>query len=88
LLSTVVFGFLLYGFSEVGEKGWGSPVVIIGIIVGVIFVISLAIPVRPAGKFMGNLQIGKGKLAEPTLLPMRLRPAPSPKSRWSIFFHC
>ncbi|MBZ2406084.1 MAG: MDR family MFS transporter [Liquorilactobacillus hordei] len=43
MLSTVGFGSLLYGFSEVGEKGWGSPVVIIGIIVGVLFVITFGV---------------------------------------------
>ncbi|GEN95350.1 MDR family MFS transporter [Pediococcus ethanolidurans] len=38
-LSTLGFGSLLYGFSEVGEKGWGSSIVITGLIVGVIFII-------------------------------------------------
>ena len=52
-----------------------------------------AILVRTVGKSMGNLQIGKEKQvtnqAEPLfLLLMRLRPAPSPLSKWSIFLHC
>ncbi|WP_125007506.1 MFS transporter, partial [Lentilactobacillus kosonis] len=38
LLSTIGFGSLLYGFSEVGERGWLSTVVIVGIIVGIIFI--------------------------------------------------
>ena len=48
-----------------------------------------AILVRTVGKSMGNLQIGKEKQvtnqAEPLfLLLMRLRPAPSLLSKWSI----
>lgn len=39
LLSTVGFGSLLYGFSEVGDKGWGSAIVISTLVVGVIVVI-------------------------------------------------
>lgn len=43
LLSTIGFGSLLYGFSEVGEKGWGSSIVILSIIAGVIFVVLFGI---------------------------------------------
>lgn len=38
LLSTIGFGSLLYGFSEVGENGWASVTVIGGILVGLIFI--------------------------------------------------
>ncbi|WP_367296193.1 MDR family MFS transporter [Levilactobacillus yonginensis] len=38
LLSTIGFGSLLYGFSEVGENGWGSVTVICGILVGLVFI--------------------------------------------------
>ena len=60
---------------------------------GVILATNLAILVRTVGKFMENLQIGKEKQvtnqAEPLfLLLMRLRPAPSPLTKWSIFSHC
>lgn len=37
-LSTIGFGSLLYGFSEVGDKGWGSSIVITFIIIGIIFI--------------------------------------------------
>ncbi|PIO82560.1 MFS transporter [Loigolactobacillus backii] len=37
-LSTIGFGTLLYGFSEVGEHGWLSTVVITSIIIGLIFI--------------------------------------------------
>lgn len=36
--STIGFGTLLYGFSSVGQHGWGSSIVIISIIVGLIFI--------------------------------------------------
>lgn len=36
--STIGFGSLLYGFSAVGTDGWGSPVVLISLAIGVIVV--------------------------------------------------
>lgn len=36
ILSTLGFGSLLYGFSSVGDKGWGSPQVYGFLIVGAI----------------------------------------------------
>ena len=38
IFSSIGFGSMLYGFSEVGNSGWGSPVVIGGVIIGAIFV--------------------------------------------------
>lgn len=38
VFSSIGFGSMLYGFSEVGDRGWTSPVVITGIIIGAIFV--------------------------------------------------
>ncbi|MGN1279560.1 MAG: MDR family MFS transporter [Limosilactobacillus sp.] len=37
-ISTLGFGSMLYGFSSVGDKGWGDPVVISTIIIGAILV--------------------------------------------------
>ena len=37
ILSTVGFGFLLYGFSEAGSKGWGDNVIVLSIVLGVLF---------------------------------------------------
>ena len=59
---------------------------------GVIFATSLIIPVRTIGKSMENLRIGKEKQVTNQakllfLLLMRLRPTPSPRSKWSIFLH-
>ncbi|MCL0330748.1 MDR family MFS transporter [Apilactobacillus xinyiensis] len=38
IFSTIGFGSALYGFSEVGTKGWGSNIVISTLIIGVIFI--------------------------------------------------
>lgn len=38
ILSTIGFGALLFGFSEVGETGWGSINVIGGILIGLLFI--------------------------------------------------
>lgn len=38
ILSTIGFGSMLYGFSSVGDDGWGSPIVLTTLIVGAIFV--------------------------------------------------
>jgi len=38
IISTIGFGSRLYGFSTVGESGWGSPIVITTLIVGIIFI--------------------------------------------------
>ncbi|WP_099975267.1 MDR family MFS transporter [Lactobacillus terrae] len=43
ILSSAGFGSLLYGFSSVGDKGWGSSVVITGIVVGVILIVIFGI---------------------------------------------
>ncbi len=39
LLSTLGFGALLYGFSSVGDEGWGSPIVLSTIIGGLILIV-------------------------------------------------
>ncbi|WP_334329198.1 MDR family MFS transporter [Companilactobacillus sp. HBUAS59699] len=39
ILSTVGFGAVLYGFSSVGDDGWGSPIVLSSIIGGAIVVV-------------------------------------------------
>jgi Arabinose efflux permease len=39
ILSTLGFGALLYGFSSVGDNGWGSPIVLSSIIGGLILIV-------------------------------------------------
>jgi EmrB/QacA subfamily drug resistance transporter len=36
ILSTVGFGFILYGFSNAGSKGWNDIIVIVAILVGIV----------------------------------------------------
>lgn len=36
ILSTIGFGCILYGFSNAGSKGWGSTIVVMSLIVGVV----------------------------------------------------
>jgi EmrB/QacA subfamily drug resistance transporter len=43
LFSTLGFGFLLYGFSEAGSKGWSNGVVLFSLVIGVIFLIAFTI---------------------------------------------
>ncbi|KAA1042378.1 DHA2 family efflux MFS transporter permease subunit [Macrococcus equipercicus] len=38
IFSTLGFGSVLYGFSEAGNKGWDSPVVVSTIIIGLLFI--------------------------------------------------
>jgi EmrB/QacA subfamily drug resistance transporter len=39
LLSTIGFGFILYGFSIAGNQGWDAPLVILSILIGIVFTI-------------------------------------------------
>ncbi|MFQ3847620.1 DHA2 family efflux MFS transporter permease subunit [Staphylococcus shinii] len=43
IFSTIGFGALLYGFSEAGNNTWSSPIVVISLIIGVIFIIAFVI---------------------------------------------
>ncbi|RUY74743.1 MFS transporter, partial [Mesorhizobium sp. M7A.F.Ca.CA.001.10.2.1] len=43
IYSTIGFGALLYGFSEAGNKGWGSTEIVTMFVIGVIFIILFVI---------------------------------------------
>ncbi|MCG7338185.1 DHA2 family efflux MFS transporter permease subunit [Staphylococcus sp. ACRSN] len=43
IFSTIGFGALLYGFSEAGNNSWSSPVVVISLIAGVVFIAAFVI---------------------------------------------
>ncbi|PNZ58611.1 MFS transporter [Staphylococcus casei] len=43
IFSTIGFGALLYGFSEAGNNTWSSPIVVISLILGVIFIAAFVI---------------------------------------------
>ena len=43
IFSTIGFGALLYGFSEAGNNSWSSPIVVVSLILGVIFITAFVI---------------------------------------------
>lgn len=59
LFSTLGFGFLLYGFSEAGSKGWGSTIVVVSIIIGIISLIAFVIRELTTDKPMLELRVFK-----------------------------
>ncbi|WP_353486168.1 MDR family MFS transporter [Apilactobacillus xinyiensis] len=59
IFSTIGFGSALYGFSEVGTKGWGSNIVISTLIIGVIFIALFVWRQTRMGKPFLNLKVFK-----------------------------
>ncbi|MEB7366135.1 DHA2 family efflux MFS transporter permease subunit [Staphylococcus borealis] len=57
--STIGFGALLYGFSEAGNKGWGSTEIVIMFIIGVIFIVAFVIRELTMRAPMLNLEVLK-----------------------------
>lgn len=43
IFSTLGFGSLLYGFSEAGNKGWGSPEIVVMFVIGCTFTLAFVI---------------------------------------------
>ncbi|WP_436854596.1 DHA2 family efflux MFS transporter permease subunit [Staphylococcus caeli] len=59
IFSTIGFGALLYGFSEAGNNSWSSPIVVISLILGVIFIIAFVIRELTMRVPMLNLEVLK-----------------------------
>ncbi|MDQ0197844.1 DHA2 family efflux MFS transporter permease subunit [Neobacillus ginsengisoli] len=59
LFSTLGFGFLLYGFSEAGSKGWGSTIVVVSLIIGIVSLIAFVIRELTTDKPMLELRVFK-----------------------------
>ncbi|ANQ65009.1 DHA2 family efflux MFS transporter permease subunit [Staphylococcus equorum] len=59
IFSTIGFGALLYGFSEAGNNTWTSPIVVISLILGVIFIIAFVIRELTMHVPMLNLEVLK-----------------------------
>lgn len=59
LFSTIGFGFLLYGFSEAGNDGWGSTTVLISIIIGIISLVAFVWRELTTEKPMLDLRVFK-----------------------------
>ncbi|TDM12246.1 DHA2 family efflux MFS transporter permease subunit [Macrococcus lamae] len=59
IFSTIGFGSLLYGFSEAGNKGWDSAIVISTILIGLIFIVAFAVRELTMKLPMMDLQVLK-----------------------------
>ncbi|MDP4103726.1 MAG: DHA2 family efflux MFS transporter permease subunit [Bacillota bacterium] len=59
LFSTIGFGFLLYGFSEAGNDGWGSTTVLTSIIIGIISLVAFVWRELTTEKPMLDLRVFK-----------------------------
>lgn len=59
IFSTIVFGALLYGFSEAGNKGWGSVEIETMFAIGIIFIILFVIRELRMKAPMLNLEVLK-----------------------------
>jgi EmrB/QacA subfamily drug resistance transporter len=59
LFSTLGFGFLLYGFSEAGSKGWSSTTVVVSLTIGIISLVAFTIRELNTEKPMLDLRVFK-----------------------------
>jgi EmrB/QacA subfamily drug resistance transporter len=59
LFSTIGFGFLLYGFSEAGNNGWGSTIVLSSIAIGIISLVAFVWRELTTDKPMLDLRVFK-----------------------------
>ncbi|MED2974733.1 DHA2 family efflux MFS transporter permease subunit [Fictibacillus sp. B-59209] len=59
LFSTFGFGFLLYGFSEAGNKGWTSTIVLSSIIIGIVSLVAFTYRELTTDKPMLDLRVFK-----------------------------
>jgi EmrB/QacA subfamily drug resistance transporter len=62
ILSTIGFGFILYGFSNAGNKGWSSSIVIFSLIVGLFFTVFFCIRQIKSKDPVLNLSVFKYKV--------------------------
>lgn len=62
ILSTIGFGFILYGFSNAGNKGWTSSIVIFSLIVGLSFTVFFCIRQVKSEDPVLNLSVFKYKV--------------------------
>ena len=59
IYSTIGFGALLYGFSEAGNKGWGSTEIVTMFVIGIIFIVLFVIRELRMKAPMLNLEVLK-----------------------------
>ncbi|WP_423798623.1 DHA2 family efflux MFS transporter permease subunit [Neobacillus sp. SAB-20_R2A] len=61
-LSTIGFGFILYGFSNAGNKGWDAPVVIFSLIIGLVVTGLFSVRQIRSNDPLLNLSVFKNKV--------------------------
>lgn len=57
ITSTIGLGSLLYGFSEAGNKGWGSGIVRLSLVIGVVFLIAFIVRELTSDHPLLNLRV-------------------------------
>lgn len=62
LLSTLGFGFILYGFSDAGNRGWGSTIVILSLLIGLFFTVLFSLRQFKLDEPVLNLSVFKYKV--------------------------
>ncbi|MBM7603066.1 EmrB/QacA subfamily drug resistance transporter [Metabacillus crassostreae] len=62
ILSTIGFGFILYGFSSAGNQSWSSSVVIFSLIIGILFTVFFCIRQIKSKDPVLNLSVFKNKV--------------------------
>ncbi|MFZ7943450.1 MULTISPECIES: DHA2 family efflux MFS transporter permease subunit [Bacillaceae] len=62
ILSTIGFGAVLYGFSNAGDKGWGSALVLTCLAVGVLFLLLFCRRQLTSNDPLLNLQVFKDRV--------------------------
>ncbi|MEQ6355955.1 DHA2 family efflux MFS transporter permease subunit [Lysinibacillus sp. M3] len=62
ILSTIGFGFILYGFSNAGSHGWNDNIVIVTIIVGIMTTALFCLRQMKSSDPLLNLSVFKNKL--------------------------
>ncbi|WP_078549619.1 DHA2 family efflux MFS transporter permease subunit [Litchfieldia alkalitelluris] len=62
ILSTIGFGFILYGFSSAGNKGWSALIVIFSLIIGLVFTVLFCIRQIKSKDPVLNLSVFKYKV--------------------------
>ncbi|MDX6153093.1 DHA2 family efflux MFS transporter permease subunit [Marinococcus sp. PL1-022] len=61
VFSTIGFGFILYGFSNAGNNGWASAVVVFSLIIGLLFTIFFCVRQIKSKEPVLNLSVFKYK---------------------------
>ena len=62
IMSTIGFGFILFGFSSAGKKGWGDSLIVASLIIGLLFTALFCIRQVRSNDPLLNLEVFKNKV--------------------------